>query len=272
MDSYSVRVVEAWLHGRPATTQRVYLQAVKYALQWICLPVDQITLEDLQDYQEHLFHVRRLSEASVANAMNALRSLFSFAAANDFVPRNPAKALRSPRPDRHISERILSREQVRALLEAATPGRDHALLLFVYATGCRISEACGVTWRDLAPNDEGGAVVRLLGKGHKWRSVRIPPWAWRVVAELRQDAAEKDPVFRTDPRTALDIIKAAAVRAGLSRAISPHWLRHSHATHALEQGAPLSVVRDTLGHSSIAITDVYVHSNPAESGGDYLSV
>ncbi len=158
------------------------------------------------------------------------------------------------------------------------------LLTVLYGGGLRISEVCGLRWRDLAPRDEAGQAT-VFGKGGKTRVVLLSAATWKVLAALRGDADAKlagasadAPVFLSRKGGALDpsavhrIVKAAAARAGLSIEVSAHWLRHAHASHALDRGAPIHLVQATLGHASVATTGRYLHARPSESSAKFLGV
>jgi integrase/recombinase XerD len=121
--------------------------------------------------------------------------------------------------------------------------------------------------------------VTVFGKGSKTRVVLLPNTIWRELLRFRQGAALDAPVFPSrrggghlDPSAIERIVQRAARRAGLEGKVSPHWLRHSHATHALERGAPIHLVAATLGHSSVATTGRYLHARPTDSSSRYLAV
>jgi integrase/recombinase XerD len=119
-----------------------------------------------------------------------------------------------------------------------------------------------------------------LRKDDKTRIVLIPPPVWDLVSQLKKNYGKDEPVFRSRQRglngyhlgrkQVWRIVKNAAERVGIDVNVSPHWLRHSHASHSLDKGAPLSLVKETLGHSSIAITEKYLHAKPDDSSGMYL--
>lgn len=272
MDTQTVEFIESWLYGRPKTTQKVYLSSICRAFEWMNVGLSGVTLQDLQDYQAELFHHRRLKTATVAANMRAVCSFLAFAADEGWIPRNPAKNLKVPKVNRRIDDKVLSHDEVNAAISAAKAGRDQTLLKFLYAVGCRVSEACSVTWKDIKPKPDGVAVVDILGKGDKWRSVRIPASVWNEMQALRGDADPLDRVFPISVRWAQEIAKNAGYGAKLHDGLTPHKFRHSNASHAIEAGAPLPVVRDSLGHSSIAVTDIYAHSNPEQSSSDYLGL
>ena len=101
---------------------------------------------------------------------------------------------------------------------------------------------------------------------------------WEELLGLRGAAGPDDPVFRSrkgghlDRSQVLRIVQAAARRAGIDLAVSPHWLRHAHASHALDRGAPISLVQATLGHASVSTTSKYLHARPGDSSSRYLAV
>jgi integrase/recombinase XerD len=122
--------------------------------------------------------------------------------------------------------------------------------------------------------------VTVYGKGGKTRAVLLPASVWTDLLSLKADGAGTDePVFpsRTrggflTPTQVRRLVYRAARDAGLEARPSPHWLRHAHATHALERGAPIHLVQATLGHASVATTGRYLHARPTDSSARYLAV
>ena len=268
-----VEILEQWLYGRAPLTQKVYLRDVERALRWLDSPsIEEISLGQLQQYQSHLISDRHDAPATVNRKMSALRSLLRFSHEQGWIDRNPALALKSPKVHNNLHERTLTVEQVEAICNAATTDRNRAFLRLAYATGARISELCNLLWKDCKPKIDGSAVVWFLGKREKWRSVHVPTSAWFWVGRLRNGAPDDQRVFGVKVRQASDITKAAVLKAGAPAEASTHWFRHSTASHSLDAGAPISVVRDTLGHSSVAVTDRYLQGNPDKSAGDYLKL
>ena len=187
-----------------------------------------------------------------------------------------ARPLRLPGFRDGLAERILEEGEVQKMLAVERQPRNHALLTLLYVAGLRVSEACSLRWRHLQPRDGGGQIT-VLGKRDKTRSILLPPSTWTTLAALRGDADDDAPVFvsrkkgHLTPSQAWRIIRAAAKRAGIQKAVSCHWLRHGHASHALDRGAPISLVQATLGHASVATTGRYLHPRPSESSRKYLA-
>ena len=214
-----------------------------------------------------------LSAGSAARAVVAVRGLHRFAVAEGLTRADPAREVRPPLPPRRLPKAITV-EEVERLLEAAghdqTPRalRDRALLEFLYGTGARISEAVGLAVDDL---DLEAGSVRLAGKGGKQRVVPVGSFAraaleaYLVRARPALAAAGRGSArlflnARGGPLSrqgAWTVLRAAAERAGLTVALSPHTLRHSFATHLLDGGADVRVVQELLGHASVTTTQIY---------------
>ena len=149
------------------------------------------------------------------------------------------------------------------------------MLRLLYLGGLRISELCELRVRDLAAR-EGAGQITVFGKGGKTRVVLLKASMWQELTTLRS-ADPEAPIFRSrNGGGALRhvmvhyIVKKAAARAGLSAAVSAHWLRHAHVSHALDRGAPAHLVEATIGHANLSTTGKYAHARPADSSSRYL--
>lgn len=270
------QVLAMWLHGRPVTTQRAYAYEVQGALDAVGKLLAHITLGDLQGYFSTL---ESLASASQARAINAVRSLFSFAQRIGYLTFNPAAAVRGPKIKNTLAERILSEDQVHRLLALEPRPRNRVLLRLMYAAGLRVSEACGLKWRDVQEREEGAGQITVYGKGGKTRVVLLSRETWAKLISLKGEGGTDDPVFASrkgrghlHPSQVKRIVSAAAERAGVDGQVSPHWLRHAHASHALDRGAPIHLVQATLGHASVATTGKYLHARPEDSSARYLGI
>ncbi|WP_105567351.1 site-specific tyrosine recombinase XerD [Microbacterium halophytorum] len=211
--------------------------------------------------------------SSLARLQSSVRGLHRFLAREGLSPDDPTGRLRPPKQASPLPK-ALTIEQVEALLAAPSPDepigiRDRALLELLYATGARVSEAIGLDVDDVAHGD----IIRLRGKGDKERIVPVGSFARaavdaylsRVRPALAAKGAATPKLFlgaRGAPlsrQSAWLVIRAAAERAQLSEAVSPHTLRHSFATHLLAGGADVRVVQELLGHASVATTQIYTH-------------
>ena len=172
----------------------------------------------------------------------------------------------------------MTEADVHRMLALEPDPRNAALLILLYSAWLRVTEAGNLRWRNLVARDDAGQVT-AFGKGGKTRAVLLPASVWGSLLALRGEAGSDAPVFPSGKgggcltRMHLhSIVKAAALRAGLSNAVSAHWLRHAHVSHALDRGAPAHLVQQTVGHSSLATTSRYAHARPGDSSARYMGL
>lgn len=269
-------LIEIWLHGRPAHTERAYRADADRFRSRAGKPLRLMTLADLQQFADSL---SELAPASRYRILSSVKSLFAFGHRTGYLAFDVGRVLRLPPVRNRLAERILPEADLHRLLNLEPDLRNRSLLTLLYASGIRVSELCALSWRDLQPNGEGGQIT-VLGKGGVTRAVQLPASVWKLVGGLRGDrTGPDDPVFRSRkaknggrlrPLAVLRVVRKAAVRAGIDLAVSPHWFRHAHASHALDRGAPIHLVQATLGHAGIATTGRYLHVRPNDSSGRFL--
>jgi integrase/recombinase XerD len=170
--------------------------------------------------------------------------------------------------------------EVRMLIRAANPGRDRLMLEVAYFGGLRVSELVSLTWSQVVRRDDGQVQLSIVGKGDRSREVLLPAAVAGPLLASRGDAPAAAAVFTSvrnpghapTERAVNYIVKNAAARAGVNPAASVHWLRHAHASHAIDNGAPVTLVSATLGHADLKTTSVYTRARPGESSGRYLKI
>ena len=268
------QVVGLWLHGRSRHTQRAYRANAERLFIFTGKPLAHVTLGDLQAFRDSLMS---LAPSSQAQTLAAVKSLLAFARKVGYIPFNVGAALQLPKAKNTLAERILQESEVHSMIALEPSQRNRLILKTLYYGGFRVSELCGLRWRDLQARGEEGQMT-VFGKGEKTRAVLLPASLWSELLELRCGADDDDPVFRSrlkghelDQSQILRIVRAASRRAGTEKNVSPHWLRHAHASHSLDRGAPIHLVQATLGHASVATTGRYLHARPTESSGKYLA-
>ncbi len=220
-----------------------------------------------------------LAASSIRRAQSAIRTYYAFLLAEGAVTVDPTERLESPRLGRRLPH-FLTRDEVERLLDAADPDavlywRDRSVLELLYATGMRVSELSELplTALDL---DEG--FLTVFGKGAKERLIPVGAPALRAVLRYLRDvrprldrgkATARGRVFLNARGTPLSrvavwtLVKTCARRAGITKKVSPHTLRHTFATHLLEGGADLAAVQELLGHADIGTTQIYTHVDRA---------
>ena len=227
---------------------------------------------DVADFLAHL-RARGLAPRSRARALSAVRMFHRFLLVEGYAEANPTAIIEAPKTLAKLPQ-VLSGREVEALL--AAPGRDNpqdardrAMLELLYATGLRVSELVGLRVRDV--NVTAGYLM-AFGKGGKERLVPMGESACAAVSSYMVAArpvmdrnADNGYLFlsrlgdRMTRQAFWNIIKKRALEAGIRKTISPHTLRHSFATHLLENGADLRSVQTMLGHADLATTQIYTH-------------
>ena len=221
---------------------------------------------------------RNRSAASQARRLSGVKSFYNYLLINDRVEHLPTDNVDNPRLDRTLPD-VLTVEEIDAMLatfDMTSPKgcRDSAMVEVLYSCGLRVSELTTLKISDLF---FGEGYIRIVGKGDKQRLVPISNIARDKIQyymDFRTPASRSEAtVFlnnRGKPLTRVmvfNIIKQAALLAGIDKQISPHTLRHSYATHLLEGGANIRQVQELLGHESILTTEVYTHVNRKQLRG-----
>jgi integrase/recombinase XerD len=272
-------MIDLWLQSRKSElTRSEYRRDVDYFLAWMGgAELRQVTLADMTRYQAACTE-RGWKAATVRRKINAVRSLMRFAVKAGYLHSVPGEALGLPPDTEAPAVKVLTELEVMSLI-TLTKGRDRVLIRLLYASGGRCAEICGLKWQHCHPTADGTAIVTLFGKGAKTRAVVVSADTWGELLALRGDAAADAPVFPSrkgqghlSRAQVYRIVAGAASSAGIAGKVSPHWFRHSHATHAIDRGVPLQLIQSTLGHVSIATTQKYLHANPKDSSGLHLSV
>ena len=295
-------LVRLWLHGKSANTRDAYERDVRTFVDFADAPLQRLTLDHLQAWSDALADAG-LAASTRSRKLSAVKSLLSFGHKLGYLIYNVGAAVALPKQKDTLAERILPEAAVHRVLAVAdaaaedgsfTDRRNALALRLFYASGGRVSELAGLRWRDCVERalERGRPTgqVTLYGKGGKTRRVLLSADTWAVVDGHRQRettggvAEGGHPVLRSRkagvdgaprPLTRQQlwrVVKDLAKRAGLPGAVSPHFFRHAHASHALDRGAPPHLVQQTLGHASLQTTSRYAHARPDDSSARYLGV
>jgi integrase/recombinase XerC len=241
--------------------------------------------DKLRDYLRSIQD--RYSRPTIARKISAIKTFFRYLRRQELITEDPSKLVRGPKISRRLPE-CLDRDEVARLFLAcdanASQGiRDRAIMETLYATGMRVSELCGLKVGDY---NAASMEIKAFGKGSKERMVLINQSAkLRLEIYLTEHWARlgghppnlDDPLFvsregtRLSMRSVHRVVLKYARKAGITKQITPHTLRHTFATHLLEGGADLRVVQDLLGHSSISTTQIYTHVSLDRLRKVYLS-
>ncbi|MFZ2656301.1 MAG: site-specific tyrosine recombinase XerD [Victivallales bacterium] len=214
---------------------------------------------------------------AIANRISALRQFYRFMAREGIVPYDITEAVESPRLQRKLPNVLSEKDTVRLMkaykLNSRSPEefRNRAILELIYSSGLRASEVISLHPENIDFKEE---ILKVIGKGGKERIVPVGKPALRILAKylekvrprlIKKYSTETPVLFVSYRGNPLDreaiwkIVKKAAGIAGISKNVYPHTLRHSFATHLLENGANIRMIQEMLGHSSIDTTMIYTH-------------
>jgi len=232
-----------------------------------------VTPEHVRSFLAYL-HGQKYSRSSTARKLATLRSFYKFLVRRGYLDTNPVAAIRTPKQDRRLPK-CLTYDQVRSVLEAPNDSdllgaRDRAMLETIYSTGVRVSELVGL---NISEVDFLGGMLHIRGKGGRERLSPIGHTAMLSIKkylQMRQEHGQSDQfdnqaMFvnkhgkRLSMRSVRRKLDKYLAEVGLDPSISPHTLRHSFATHLLDNGADLRSVQELLGHQSISTTQIYTH-------------
>ena len=213
------------------------------------------------------------ANSSILRSVSSLRKFFQYLAQEKIIEKDPMLLIDTPKKKQHLPQ-VLTKEEVEKLLHSPNTGqvlglRDRAMLELMYATGLRISEIINLKLKDLHLTM---GTLQTLGKGHKERIVPVGDeaikWVNRYLEEARPKLLKQKRSnylflnFHGNNLTRQGVwknLKAEVRKAGIQKNITPHTLRHSFATHILENGADLRIVQELLGHADISTTQIYTH-------------
>jgi len=282
-DSNLLREYHTWLRLErgysPNTIEGYEMDLEKlrtYADQHHLDPV-HISFEQLEAFIFDYFKTVR-SEATQARVLAGIHAWFRFLLYKDYIDQDPSELLEGPKKSKHLPT-VLSLEEVNAMMAAidlsSNEGhRNRAMMEMLYGSGLRVSELVNLQLSRIYINEQ---YMLIEGKGSKQRLVPLSPVAlewfgywmqeratWPIKPEAR-DIAFVNRYGRPLTRAMVfTIVKKLCAEAGITKTVSPHTLRHSFATHLLQNGADLRVIQQLLGHEDLATTEIYTHLNVAD--------
>ena len=258
--------------GLAANSLSAYALDLQKLSSYTQKPVRDLDEAELNGYIEFLYG-DGLSPRSIARHITTLRNFYRFLLEEAEVDRDPSQRLTPPRQWTTLPK-YLNHEEVDRLLAAPSPDkpvglRDRAMLELLYATGLRVSELCGLA---LSAIQREAGILRVTGKGNKQRIVPFGEAAGEAIDQylatgrpaLLKGRASRY-LFVTARGAAMSrqsfwkLLRDHGLRAGMTRKLTPHVIRHSFATHLVEGGADLRSVQILLGHADISTTQVYTH-------------
>ena len=275
-----LETVRLWLNQKSRHTAHAYERVTHELLEFLTSMGKTLATAEPTDIINFCSFKNSQAKATVIQRAAIVKSLFTFGVRAGRFKNNPSLIVRFKRAPHKIASRTLSEEQVRGMMATARSDLENALVRILYNSGARRAEVIALNWWSFLEKESGGARISIMGKGGIQREVLISKTTWEAVKKLRSEGTQgSDPVFvtnygkkmqRISESAVFKIIKRLALRAEIAKKVSPHSLRHAHASHSLKKGASLVLIQETLGHASIEMTGRYLHADPDRSSSEYL--
>lgn len=265
--------------GLSINTRKAYADDLSQFISWLDQKgITSLSLVNRKQILDHLMTMkgRGMSTNSISRHLVSIKVFFRYLLQEGLLERNVTDTMDSPKLWKILPD-TLSKQEVEDLLDAPSARkplgiRDRAILELFYATGMRVSELANLPLKNLHLSE---GYIRVTGKGRKERIIPVAQNSAAIlqhyIEEVRPllcDNLQEQHVFVSKRERGLcrqrlwQIIKKHTKDAGIMKNVTPHTLRHSFASHLLENGAPLRVIQEMLGHADIATTQVYTHVNP----------
>lgn len=238
----------------------------------------------VRDIEKYIHSLSDLAPASISHTISSLRSFYNYYIKLGKITDNPMDSIRQPKLGKHLPS-YLTIEEVDKLLDIKIENnfdaRNKAILELMYATGLRISEVVSLEFNNI---DIEECIVRVMGKGSKERIVPINDVALEALETYIKEYRPQmlignihNYIFVNNHGKMMTrqgifkMIKSECAKKGIDKNISPHTLRHTFATHLLENGADLRIIQELLGHSDISTTQIYTHLTNEKLHEDYIT-
>lgn len=235
-----------------------------------------------KDIEKYITTLEEYAPSTVSRNISSIKSFYNYMVKSNKMSNNPSELIKEPKLGRHLPT-YLTQDEINHLLDIRIQTnfdyRNKALLELMYATGLRISEVVELEFKNIDFDD---CIVRVMGKGAKERIVPINDYALDALKEYINTArpnmmikGENNYIFinnhgnKMTRQAVFKIIKKECELKGITKNISPHTIRHTFATHLLENGADLRVIQELLGHSDISTTQIYTHVSNEKLKNDY---
>jgi len=267
--------IARFLEQQTPNTRRAYEFRIREFINFLHefhITIEQCTKRTIIDYKSTLYSLKPSTQKAY---ITPIKSLFRWLSDNEYINTTAHLAnIRIKIREENPHKRYLSPDEIHLLFTGCADDIDRFIMTWLYYGGLRVSELCNIQMRDIQPG-QGECRVAIDGKGGKNRIIGLPITCMRTAESISHGPGYllvgRDDLGRPcAPSTIFRRIRRIADRAGIKRPISPHWLRHAHISHALDNNAPPATVRDSVGHASLATTSKYAHPRPGDSSSAYL--
>lgn len=269
-------LILSWLMDKPSKlTQKQYNVNIRQFINYIGCPLVEVKYEDMQGYVRML-ELKGYQKSTITTKLTSIKSLFSFGYKLGYLPHNVASLVKFKADEVKLSDKLINHHDIKLMCHNTYYFRDKLIIKMLYSLGLRISELINIKWSDFF-SDGDFINLAVTGKGNKSRTLLITNSLYSELLKLKKEGI--DYVFtaydRNTPLTRQSVnifLNKLQKKLGLETRITPHKFRHSHATMSIKNGCDLSLLQQSLGHSSIRTTEKYLNYRKNEGSTQYIDI
>lgn len=265
-------MITLWLSDKTKLTVKSYDRQIKQFLNFVGKELNEVKYEDFMQYKAFM-KMKGYKPSTQRTKLTAIKSLFSFATKLGYLTANVAVIVENVAVKDEVRRKALPYDTISLMVNNANNERDKLIIKTLYLLGLRVSELIDIKWNDF--NLTNGKIdLKVIGKGNKTRHILVPN---DLFSSLLEQKTNDDYVFVSYKNDKLSRQSINKMLAKLSdkldiKKINPHAFRHSHATHSLANGCDISLLMQSLGHSSLKITQQYLSQRDGEGSCTYLNI
>jgi integrase/recombinase XerD len=269
-------IILSWLSDKPSKlTQKQYQVNIRQFINYVGCTLADVKYEDVQGYVRML-EMKGYKASTVRTKLTSVKSLFSFSYKLGYLRANIGSLIRYKANDSKLNDKLINHEDIKLMCQNTYYLRDKLIIKTLYSLGLRVSECINIKWTDFYL-DDSFINLTVTGKGDKPRTLLVSNSLYSELLKLKEDSI--DYVFhaysRNTPLTRQSVnifLTKLEKKLGLEANITPHKFRHSHATTSIKNGCDLSLLQQSLGHSSIRTTERYLNYRKNEGSTQFIDI
>lgn len=265
-------LITLWLSDKTYLTMKSYQKQVTQFLSFVGKSLTEVMYEDFMQYKAFM-RMKNYKPSTQRTKLTAIKSLFSFATKLGYLTANVATIVENVAIKDEVRRKALPHDIISLLVNNAKCDRDKLIIKTLYLLGLRVSELIDIKWNDFTFIN-GKIDLKVIGKGNKTRHILVPNDLFSSLIEQKTNDIYVFVSYQNHKLSRQSINKMLgklSEQLGIKR-INPHAFRHSHATHSLANGCDISLLMQSLGHSSLKITQQYLSERDGEGSCQYLTI
>lgn len=269
-------IIHLWVNDKSSKlTQKQYTLNIRQFINFIGCSLSGVKYEDMQSYLRML-EMKRYKPSTIKTKLTSVKSLFSFAYKLGYISENIASLITYKANSQKLSDKLINHDDIKLMVANAKSKRDKLIIKTLYSLGLRISELINIQWSDFY--SEGGFInLTVIGKGNKPRTLLVSNSLYQELLTLKEP--RNNYVFHAHYRESALTRQSVNIflnnlqkKLNLEIRITPHKFRHTHATNAIKNGCDLSLLQQSLGHSSIKTTEQYLNYRKNEGSTQFIDI